>query len=329
MFVIYLCFYCLAADEEAARRARIQARLQQNLQPNQVKKGKSTPKSSFLNPPCAKGEAEEEEEERSIQGKQKHVPLQHQKSVVLSKPSVSGIKSKEINKNATTSNRKSKNSERISKEKPLKSNNFVTKEKKHDTSKVKKKSKTGPAQPNFKELLAIAEQNKSGLKRKPEALPAGKSQVGVKASKAKRQSFGDHKLTTEIDEKDIPIKNKGKFKQTDSQRKPAVEPDKIGEKYRPCNIERTQAVKRTRDLNSTRVQNGLDKKASRPRYARPQEQKTFYARPASGYYYDEDEEEDSDLDGFIDDGEDEACGGQTDVSKYIKDIFGYDRRRLV
>jgi hypothetical protein len=43
-------------------------------------------------------------------------------------------------------------------------------------------------------------------------------------------------------------------------------------------------------------------------------------------YYDE---EDSDLEGFIDDGADEDRGGETDVSRHIRDIFGYDRRRYV
>lgn len=36
-----------------------------------------------------------------------------------------------------------------------------------------------------------------------------------------------------------------------------------------------------------------------------------------------DEEEDSDLDDFIDDGPD----GEDDYSKHIKEIFGYDRTR--
>lgn len=331
---------CFAANEEAAKRARIEARIQQNLKANQEKKVKSesTPKSSFLNHPYAQGEEEEEEKSMSVKRKKQDVRPQHQKSAAMSKPSVSGIKSKDINRSATTNNMKKKNSERITKEKSGKSNDLVVNGKKNDTTKAKKKSKTAPAPPNFKELLAIAEQNKSGLKRKTETV-TGKGKIEVKASKLKRRhnSDGEHELT-EIDEKNMRIRNKGKVKekavtktkgkQTELQRKTAFESDKSRDKYRSRGNESSKSLKRTKGCD-TLVQNVFDKKASKPlpHYARPQEQKNYYARPTHGYYYDEEEE--SDLDGFIDDGEDETSAEQTDVSKYIKDIFGYDRRRLV
>lgn len=40
-------------------------------------------------------------------------------------------------------------------------------------------------------------------------------------------------------------------------------------------------------------------------------------------YEDEEEEYDSEMDDFIDDGDDE----QDEISKHIKEIFGYDRNR--
>ena len=41
----------------------------------------------------------------------------------------------------------------------------------------------------------------------------------------------------------------------------------------------------------------------------------------------EEEEEDSELDEFIADDEELEESGNVDVSRYIKDIFGYDKRR--
>lgn len=46
--------------------------------------------------------------------------------------------------------------------------------------------------------------------------------------------------------------------------------------------------------------------------------------PQRGRYIDSDEEDDEDLDDFIDDGEDEI-----DYSAAIRDIFGYDKSRFV
>ncbi|XP_031575399.1 protein SPT2 homolog [Actinia tenebrosa] len=333
------------ADEEAAKRARIQARLLQNLKTNEGKKGKneSTPKSSFLNPPYKQGE--EEEKSMLAKWKKDDVAAQYQKSGVSSKPSVSGIKSIDITRSAITKNMKAKHSKRISKDKSGKSNDFVVNGKKSETSKVKKEVKTASAPPNFKELLAIAEKNKFGLKRTKRETETVTGENKTEVTKLKRwhNSSGEHELT-EMDEKQLPIKNKEKVKekavskakgkQKESLRKTAVEPDRDScHKQRSHVNESSKTLKRIRD-SETLEKNALNKKPSKPliHHARPQEskdrmmyeQKNYYPRPTHNYY---EEEEDSDLDGFIVDGEDEACAEQTDVSKYIKDIFGYDRRR--
>ena len=331
-FLIYFFVHTHIAEEEAARRARIQDRLAQSLGPKNaesVKRTKSVPTS--LEGQC-KAPTMNEQRSSKKNEKQKH-----------SEQKASKAPHRQSSSRTSETDRKGIRS-------PLEpdSRNRDTKSKK-PVDKVRKNQVNGKKGTplNFKELLAAAERNKLGGTKLGSAVEEGnsskKSGSNGESSNIKKRSLQEKQA---IVKQDKTVKNNKTTVSTDSKRLSKSVPNgKLLPSTKDSSIKKD--LKRSPGLANGSRQNPLgmkpkasigaissDRKLGNPVYNNP----AIERRPVKAAYLGQrdrtrdramkrkrDPYEDE-MDDFIDDGEGEDA---PDVSKYIREIFGYDKTRFV
>lgn len=346
-------FFLLSADQEAARRARIEARLEQSVQ---QKKGTKRGKPSET---TVSNQATNNEQEKPK--KSKHLPPKERKK--SSTPEASNHEKPRKQAEKTVQNKI---------DKPITSSTTIKKTK----SKVK-----SAAPPNFKELLAIAERNKLGLNNKPKqntkpvsTAMAAKDKCKQDKRQEKKEHVGIKKETKSLSKKHISgatsvqndkqqksLKHKDKTKTSKDHgvnRKPSSQagPSKGSAQPQPYSQMSTSrsnpystSTSRPNPYNtstsrhnpyntSTSRSNSYSKSTSRPGPNNGMRHGPYNGSSSSLHrqsnannlkrqyqgYCDDDEEDDDDMEGFIDDGE---LHSAEDVSAHIREIFGYDRKR--
>lgn len=171
--------------------------------------------------------------------------------------------------------------------------------------KKKSASKPKPAAPNFKELLEMAERNRLGLNKVQHNKPS-------KSNETSNKKAIKDKLKPDL-KKEVQQERQDRGKKVKTKELPTTKPttSKTEQKSKPDKTRYSKEV-----ANSKQP-------LKRPNpYTAPWQQSGSHRRPYSTGYYDNEDEDD--MDGFIDDDEVDAGG---DVSAHIREIFGYDRRR--
>jgi len=332
-FLIHFCVHTHTAEEEAARRARIQDRLAQSLgtkNAESVKRTKSVPTS--LEGQCKAPTTTNEQRSSKINAKQKH-----------SEQKASKAPHRQSSSRTSETDRKGIRT-------PLEpdSRNRDTKSKK-PVDKVRKNQVNGKKGTplNFKELLAAAERNKLGGTKLGSAIEEGnsskKSGSNGESSNIKKRSLQEKQA---IVKQDKTVKNNKTTVSADSKRLSKSVPNgKLLPSTKDSSIKKD--LKRSPGLANGSRQNPLgmktkasmgaissDRKLGNPVYNNP----AIERRPVKAAYLGQrdrtrdramkrkrDPYEDE-MDDFIDDGEGEDV---PDVSKYIREIFGYDKTRFV
>lgn len=333
-FLIHFCVHKHIAEEEAARRARIQDRLAQSLgtkNAESVKHAKSVPTS--LEGQCKAPTTMNEQRSSKINEKQKH-----------SEQKASKAPHRQSSSRTSETDRKAIRFplEPDSRHRDTKSKKPVDKVRKNQVN-----GKKGTPL-NFKELLAAAERNKLGGTKLGSAVEEGnsskKSGSNGESSNIKKRSLQEKQA---IVKQDKTAKHDKTTVSTDSKRLSKSVPNgKLLPSTKDSSIKKD--LKRSPGLANVSRQKPLgmktnasvgaistDRKLGNPVYNNP----PIERRPVKAAYLGQrdrtrdranlkrkrDPYEDE-MDDFIDDGEGEDV---PDVSKYIREIFGYDKTRFV
>ena len=318
-------------QEEAARRARIQAR----LHGKQVDKAKNDKKTEDL----SNGSVDKKQKNSSRN--QNVSPLQNPTS------STSKEKSKHnLNQRKRTDDErptvKSKEKEKV----PKKSEERTT-EKKKPIAKVKK-----PAQPvlSFQELMNVAKKqadnpdafrnatagqgaklgknmeekpplnDRSTEDRREMEIPSGKNPTAGKTNRTisqNKQSLKEVKLPDTAKRK----KQQGHDGKQSEIRNQKLQNSRNGKNDQKCLEIKRKTLERPRTMTIERQTISQKEYGSAMKYRGPKEQ-FQRKRPRNMYDYDDDDYDDE-MDEFIDDSEEAPQA----VSSYIKEIFGYDRNK--
>lgn len=337
--------FSIVAEQEAARRARVEARLEESLQQKKGTKRISTEtKATATN--------HQTNIEERIKPKKPIHNNEHTKKTIITKTSIKETSSRHLDEQPSQLTRPS-------------------------TSTKKSKNKIKTAQPNFKELLALAERNKLGFKNKTiqetNNLPkhareeSKEKQFGskVKHKKGEEKAIDQDRKHKNKDHKRKEINNSPKtlsspvasskankhkksvqnmtiIKQSTETKKQPTSHSNTRISSQSCS--KTAASRHSTNGNpyieSRSVNKNFDKsRPMRPRMGQYESNSkkavdNLYSTREPHHhvkslkrqhpsYYDDDEEED-DMDGFIDDGDN---GDGEDYSAHIRQIFGYDRNR--
>lgn len=328
--------YLICLDqEEAARRARIQAR----LQGKQLDKAKNDKKTENLS-------------DVSVDKKQKN--SSKNQNVLPAQNSTSST-SKEKSKHNLTQRKRTDDERPIvkSKEKAkiIKRAEERTIEKKKPIAKVKK-----PAQPvlSFQELMNVAKEqadnpdafrnatavqgakigknmeeksplnDRSKEDRREMEIPRGKNPIGGKTNREKSTiSQGKQNLK----EGKLPDTAKRKKQQGDDGKQSEIRNQKLqnnrnGENGQKCLEIKRKTSEKPKTMTIERQTISQREYGSPMKYRGPKEQ-FQRKRPRNLHEYDDDDDYDDEMDEFIDDSEEAPQA----VSSYIKEIFGYDRNK--
>ena len=322
------------AEEEAARRARIQERLAQSLGNKKTESAKAT----------KNGTASHEErhkppktamttDQQSSRIKEKQKPSDHRSSKT---PQQSSSKRLEKDRNLAGPPCKAD-----SKNRDIKSKKPVEKVRKGQPN----AKKGGPL--NFKELLAAAERNKNGGASLQCGLDHGNSlkRSNGESSNIKKRSSED-KLVKQ--DKSAKHEKKKVTVNTDSKRLtksvpngkslPSVKDSSVKKDLKRSSglVNGSREGQLTSKLSSSVGATSNDRKISNSK-----DNKTINMerRPVKGPHLGQKRDRAKlkrkrnpyvdEMDDFIDDGDDGDDDDVPDVSKYIREIFGYDKTRLV
>ncbi|EDO47613.1 predicted protein [Nematostella vectensis] len=317
------------AEAEAARRARIQARLEESTKKPTKKRNPQDNKAS-----CDSDKKTLIKNSREVQEhlprkipKKSSTPQQGGKSqeIINSKPDVS--QTRKVPNLATNSKLNNKTGSKASDQQSVTPKKPIIECK---NSKLKKL----PAKPvDFKDLLALAEQNKSG-KRKMEAPPMkeGKTKKSVppepikdRSSVSRQSTHGEVIRNNKAQSIRQGVK-RNHVEASKNNRPPA--PERTKKKQEARMTIQTETISNT--LTTCPETSGGPVRGTCRDFARQGLPTSRLSGPPSGMrryqerqYEDYDDYDDDDDDDFIDDGGDEA-----DVSSYIREIFGYDKRKF-
>lgn len=324
---MFLCIY--TAEEEAARRARIEERLAQSLGTKTKESAKGTTCNQKQTKPSNSSGTTGEQPERK---NEKQKTSEHRDTKTPHRPS-----SKKPDTDKT----------RQSLEPVNKSSDLDSKKPVHrGQANVKK----GTAPMDFKALLAVAERNKNGGAKLP---PVLEQKSSVKQERSKEGERHHVKKGTELKQgkfvstEDRAVKEGNTNGQKESKKTSKLQVKGVAGKMLSSMADSSikQDLKRPSGLVIGSTEKGLVSKASsslavsanhgklnkskgtthlsndkRPvkeGHAGKRRDREALKRKRNPYM--------DDMDDFIDDGD----GDDIDVSKYIKEIFGYDRSRFV
>ena len=324
----FLCTYIV--EEEAARRARIQERLAQSLgtkNAESAKRTKSVPashKGQCKPPPTTMNEQRSSKvNEKQKCSEQKACKAPHRQS------------------SARTSEADRKSMKRSlepdSKNRDMKSKKPVEKVRKNQVN-----GKKG-APLNFKELLAAAERNKLGGTKLQSVVEQGNSSKNS-GSNGENSNIKKRSLEETFVKQDKTVKHNKTTVSTDSKRLsksvpngkllPSVKDSSIKKDLKRSpglvNGSREKPLEMKRKASMGAI--SKDRKSGNPKYNNP----AFERRPVKATHLGQTRDRanlkrkrnlyEDEMGDFIDDGEGED---DPDVSKYIREIFGYDKTRFV
>lgn len=324
-FNSFLCTCIHVAEEEAARRARIQERLAQSLGTKNAEsaKGAKTVPTSHEGKPAVTTV----NEQRSSRVNEKQKPSEQKASKALHHQSSS---------RTSDADRKLKRPslEPESKNRDTKSKKLAEKARKNQVN-----GKKG-APLNFKELLAAAERNKFGGTKLQSVVEQHNSKSS--GSNGESSNIKKRSLEEKIVKQDKTVKHNKTTVSTDSKRSsksvpngkslPSVKDSSMkkelkrppglvnGSREKPLEMKTSmRAISSERKLSNPKFNNpGIERRPVKAAHLGQTRDRANLKRKRNPY---EDE-----MDDFIDDGEGDDV---PDVSKYIREIFGYDKTRFV
>ena len=324
----FLCTCIHVAEEEAARRARIQERLAQSLgtkNAETAKGAKSVPTSheGQCKPPATtvneqRSSKVNEKEKRSEQKASK--ALHHQSS---SRTSEADRKQKRPSQEPEGKNRDMKS--------------------KMPAEKVRKNLVNGKkgAPLNFKELLAAAERNKHGGTKLQSVVEQHNSSKNS-GSNGESSNIKKRSLEEKIVRQDKTVRRNETTVSTDSKRSSKLVPNgkslpSVKDSSVKKDLKRSSGLvngsrEKPLEMKTSKGPISSDRKLSNPKYNNP----AIERRPMKAAHLGQTRDRvnlkrkrnpyEDEMGDFIDDGEGEDV---PDVSKYIREIFGYDRTRFV
>ena len=315
------------AEEEAARRARIQERLAQSLGTKNAESAKGVKSVPTSHEGQCKPPATTVNEQRSSRVNEK---------LKLSEQKASKALHHQSSSRTSETDRKQKRYAQESEGK-----NRDTKSKK-PVEKVRKNLVNGKkgAPLNFKELLAAAERNKLGGTKLQSVVQDNSSKNS--GSNGESSSIKKRSLEEKLVKQDKTVKHNKTTVSTDSKRSSKLVPNgkslpSVKDSSAKKDLKRSLGLvngnkeKPLEMKTSTRTVSS-DRKLSNPKYNNP----AIERRPVKAAHLGQTRDRvnlkrkrnpyEDEMDDFIDDGDGEDV---PDVSKYIREIFGYDKTRFV
>ena len=323
-----MCTRIHVAEEEAARRARIQERLAQSLgtkNAESAKGARSVPTSheGQCKPPVTTVNEQRSSRinEKQKFSEQKASKAQHHQS--LSKTSEADRKQKRPAQEPEGKNRDTRS--------------------KKPTEKVHKNLVDGKkgAPLNFKELLAAAERNKLGG-TKLQSVVEQHSSSKNSGSNGESSNIKKRSLEEKIVRQDKTVRRNETTVSTDSKRSSKLIPNgkslpSMKDSSVKKDLKRSSGLvngsrEKPLEMKTSTSPISSDRQLSNPKYNNP----AIERRPVKAAHLGQTRDRvnlkrkrnpyEDEMDDFIDDGEGEDV---PDVSKYIREIFGYDRTRFV